>query len=42
MALMLTEYLQWPFGATLAEFRANAIDIAGRRPHHTETSKFDL
>ena len=32
----------FPLEATLAEFRAKAIDIAGPRLHHTETSKFDL
>ena len=33
---------RYPFEATLAELRAKAIDIAGPRLHHTETSKFDL
>ena len=42
MTLMLTGYFQQPFEATLAEFRANAIDIAGLGLHHTEASKFDL
>ena len=39
---MLTEYLQYPFEVTLAEFRAKAIDIPDARLHHIETSKFDL
>ena len=38
MTLMLTGYLQLPFGVTLAEFRARAIDIAGPRHHRTEAS----
>ena len=42
MALMLTGYLQYPFEANLAEFRAKAIDIDGPRPHRTETTKFDI
>ena len=42
MTLMLTGYLQQPFEVTFAKFRAKAIDIAGPRPRHTETSKFDL
>ena len=40
--LTLTGYLHYPFKVTLAEFRAEAIDIAGPWLHHTETSKFDL
>ena len=42
MTLMLTGYLQLPFGVTLAESRAKAIDIADPRLHHTETSKLDI
>ena len=39
---MLTGYLKRPFDVTLGEFRAKAIDTAGPRLHHTETSKFGL
>ena len=42
MTLMLTGHLHELFEVPLAEFRATAIDIAGPKLHHTETSKFDI
>ena len=39
---LLTGYLYQPFEVTLAQFRAKAIDSAGPRLYHEETSRFDL